>query len=70
MGYRLMRRNTFCVVVRQNGDRRSNLEDRTHLALENGTPAAREARGDPGGGYKVVSMPRLGGLHHRYNSAA
>ena len=46
------------------------LEDRTHLALEKGTPASREARKDPGGGYKVISMPRLGGLHHRYNSAA
>ena len=46
------------------------LEDRTHLALEKGTPAGREARIDPGGGYKVISMPRLGGLHHRYNRAA
>ena len=46
------------------------LEDRTHLALEKGTPAGREARIDPGGGYKVISTPRLGGLQHRYNSAA
>jgi hypothetical protein len=46
------------------------LEDRTHLALEKGTPAGREAREDPGGGYKVISMPRLGGLNHRYYSAA
>jgi putative transposase len=42
------------------------LEDRTHLALEKETPAGREAREDPGGGYNVISMPRLGGLHHRY----
>jgi putative transposase len=46
------------------------LEDRTHLALEKGTHAGREAREYPGGGYKVISTPRLGGLHHRYNRAA
>src|SRR5579859_6192664 len=45
------------------------LEDRTHLALEKGTPAGREAKEDPGCGHKVISMPRLGGLHHRYNRA-
>lgn len=42
------------------------LEDRTHLALEKETHAGREAGEDPGGGYKVISMPRLGSLHHRY----
>ena len=46
------------------------LEDRTHLALEKGTPAGREARENPGVGHNVTSMPRLGGLHHRYNRAA
>jgi len=46
------------------------LEDRTHLALEKGTPAGREAKEDRGCGHKVISMPRLGGLHHRYNRAA
>ena len=46
------------------------LEDRTHLALEKGTPAGREAKEDPCAGHKVTSMPRLGGLHHRYNRAA
>ena len=46
------------------------LEDRTHLALEKGTPAGREARKTPGVGREVTSMPRLGGLHHRYNRAA
>jgi putative transposase len=46
------------------------LEDRTHLALEKGTPAGREAREHPGIGHKVTSMPRLGGPHHRYDRAA
>ena len=46
------------------------LEDRTHLALQKGTPAGREAREDRGGDRKIISMPRLGGLHHRYNRAA
>ena len=46
------------------------LEDRTHLALEKGTPAGREAKEDPGAARQVISMPRLGGLHHRYNRAA
>ncbi len=46
------------------------LDDRTHLALEKGTPAGREAKEDPGYGHKVISTPRLGGLHHRYNRAA
>jgi len=46
------------------------LEDRTHLALEKGTPAGREARETPCVGHEVTSMPRLGGLHHRYNRAA
>ena len=45
-------------------------EDRTHLALDKGTPAAREARKNPGVGREVVSIPRVGGLHHRYDLAA
>ena len=45
-------------------------EDRTHLALEKETPAGREAEKNPVQGRKVVSMPRLGGLHHRYDLAA
>jgi putative transposase len=46
------------------------LEDRTHLALAKGTPAGRKAGTKPIAGRKVVSMPRLGGLHHRYDLAA
>jgi putative transposase len=42
-------------------------EDRTHLALAKQTPSRRmcsPARG------RVIGMPRLGGLHHRYDRAA
>ena len=45
-------------------------EDRTHLALAKGTPGGREARKSSDTGSKVVSMLRLGGLHHRYELAA
>ena len=45
-------------------------EDRTHLALEKRTPAGRHRANNPDAGSRVVSMPRLGGLHHRYNLAA
>jgi transposase InsO family protein len=45
-------------------------DDRTHLALEKGTPAGREAECNSGLAGGVVAMPRLGGLHHRYDLAA
>jgi transposase InsO family protein len=45
-------------------------EDRTHLALEKGTPGSRVAAVDRDVSRKVVAMPRLGGLHHRYDLAA
>ena len=45
-------------------------EDRTHLALEKGTPAGREAAKVGEAACRVISMPRLGGLHHRYDLAA
>jgi transposase InsO family protein len=45
-------------------------DDRTHLGLEKETPAGREAAKSADAGCKVVSMPRLGGLHHRYDLAA
>jgi putative transposase len=45
-------------------------EDRTHLGLDKQTPNRRQAaRGITSGG-RVVAMPRLGGLHHRYDLAA
>jgi putative transposase len=45
-------------------------DDRTHLALSKGTPAGRQAIESHGPDSKVVSMTRLGGLHHRYDLAA
>jgi putative transposase len=45
-------------------------DDRTHLALTKGTPAVRKAETNSAAGCKVVSMARLGGLHHRYDLAA
>ena len=41
-------------------------DDRTHLGLGKATPAGRPVtrRRD---GAEVVALPRLGGLHHRYN---
>jgi hypothetical protein len=45
-------------------------EDRTHLALAKETPASRETVSNSGVNSKVIAMPRLGGLHHRYDPAA
>ena len=45
-------------------------EDRTHLGLAKDTPAGRvtEIRSEPGS--DIQSLPRLGGLHHRYAVSA
>lgn len=45
-------------------------EDRTHLTLAKGTPAGRESVKGPVEGRRIVSIPRVSGLHHRYDSAA
>jgi hypothetical protein len=45
-------------------------DDRTHIALAKGTPAGREARKNLGIDQRIISMPRLGGLHHRYDLSA
>jgi putative transposase len=45
-------------------------DDRTHLSLAKETPAGSKAGTNSVAGRKVVSMPRLGGLHHRYDLAA
>jgi transposase InsO family protein len=43
---------------------------RTHLGLAKQVPAGRRAKILGRAGSSVVSMPRLGGLHHRYDLAA
>jgi transposase InsO family protein len=53
-----------------NGYVRYYHDDRTHLALDKGTPAGREAQTKSTVGSGVIAMPRLGGLHHRYELAA
>lgn len=45
-------------------------DDRTHLGLRKQTPAGRNAAMNTPMSTKIISMPRLGGLHHRYNLAA
>jgi putative transposase len=47
-------------------------EDRTHLGLEKQTPGSRAPASDPNPDCRghVIAMPRLGGLHHRYDLAA
>jgi putative transposase len=45
-------------------------EDRTHLALAKGTPGGRDAVEATEAGGGIVAIPRLGGLHHRYDLAA
>jgi transposase InsO family protein len=44
--------------------------DRTHLGLGKQTPGVRKAAMNPSMSAKVISMSRLGGLHHRYDLAA
>lgn len=43
-------------------------EDRPHMALGRDAPVARAVQPPSGG--KVVSLPRVGGLPHRYSRAA
>lgn len=45
-------------------------EDRTHLGLAKDTPAGRSSEPRPTNGGSIRSLPRLGGLHHRYTHAA
>jgi hypothetical protein len=45
-------------------------DDRTHLEPAKETPEGRKAETDARAGSRVISMPRLGGLHHRYDLAA
>jgi transposase InsO family protein len=45
-------------------------DDRTHLGLNKATPAARSVTQRREGEAEVVALPRLGGLHHRYEVRA
>ncbi len=45
-------------------------EDRTHLGLGKDTPGGRVAASVPPRANQIISLPRLGGLHHRYAIAA
>ena len=45
-------------------------EGRTHLALEKATPAGRVAEENSEKDRRVLSIPKIGGLHHRYDLAA
>jgi transposase InsO family protein len=45
-------------------------EDRTHLGLGKDTPGGRVAASTVSCASKIASLPRLGGLHHRYMVAA
>jgi len=45
-------------------------DDRTHLGLGKQTPEGRAVAQAMSPGSRVISMPRLGGLHHRYDLAA
>jgi transposase InsO family protein len=45
-------------------------EDRTHLEFGKDTPGGRVATSVPSNRHKVISLPRLGGPHHRYTVAA
>jgi hypothetical protein len=44
-------------------------EDRIHIAPLQETPAGSKARKNLEAGHEVTSMPRLGGLNHRYDLA-
>jgi putative transposase len=45
-------------------------DDRTHLGLAKETPAGRKAGKTTRADCNVLSLPGLGGLHHRYDMAA
>ena len=42
------------------------LKDRTHLSLAKDAPAGRPVTPKPSAEASVVAVPRIGGLHHRY----
>jgi transposase InsO family protein len=45
---------------------RYHQDDRVHDSLDKDTPNGRPVEPKPAGDARVISLPRLGGLHHRY----
>jgi transposase InsO family protein len=45
-------------------------DDRTHLGLAKETPAGRIKEANQRMSCRILALPRLGGLHHRYQLAA
>jgi hypothetical protein len=45
-------------------------DDRTHLSLGKDSPTQRAVSPRPSPTAAVVSLPRIGGVHHRYEWAA
>jgi putative transposase len=41
-------------------------EDRCHLALNKDSPEPRPVRARPSEDAQVIAIPRVGGIHHRY----
>jgi len=41
-------------------------DDRTHYGLDKETPYSRPVQARPSDTAKIMDLPRLGGLHHRY----
>ncbi len=41
-------------------------EDRCHLGLAKDAPSGRVVASRPSSNAKIVALPRVGGLHHRY----
>ena len=45
-------------------------QDRTHIGLDKGTRNVRPVEWRPREAAKVIALPRIGGLHHRYSWSA
>jgi hypothetical protein len=41
--------------------------DCCHLSLDRNTPMGRKVQAKPSESAQVISLPRLGGLHHKYD---
>jgi hypothetical protein len=67
-GSRAASREPAKVIPRWTPQNRPFLSDRVHLALGKDAPDHRP--NEPAGLGKVVALPRLGGLHHRYSRRA